>query len=99
MEKELENSEKKKRVKQLSWPSQAARPHRVTGGPRLSAAVLPRARPPSLARCPVGPICRCRFPSPARSLSLSVSRVQITSHRVVAPSVPLFSLSAVGQPC
>jgi hypothetical protein len=75
MEKELENPEKKKRRKQPSRPtkpSQAARPRRLTGGPRLSAAVLPRARPPSLARCPVGPICRHQFSSPcAPSLSLS----------------------------
>jgi hypothetical protein len=35
--------------------------------------VLPRARPPSLARCPVGPTCRRQFPSPVRSLSLSLS--------------------------
>jgi hypothetical protein len=33
-------------------------------------AVLPRARPPSLARYPVGPTYRRQFPSPVRSLSL-----------------------------
>jgi hypothetical protein len=73
MEKELENPQKKKRRKQPSRPtkpSEAARPRRLTGGPRLSAAILPRAHPPSLARCPVGPICQRQFPSPARSLSL-----------------------------
>jgi hypothetical protein len=58
----------------------------------LSAAVLPRACPPSLARCPVGPICRCQFFSPA--LSLSVSRAQIASRRAVAPHAPFLSLSA-----
>jgi hypothetical protein len=61
IEKELENPEKKKKRKQPSRPtkpSQAACPHRLTGGPRLSATVLPRARPPSLARCPVGSTCR-----------------------------------------
>jgi hypothetical protein len=69
------------------------RPCRLIGGPCLSAAVLPRARPPSLARCPVGPICRRRFPSPARSISLSVSRPRIASRRAIAPRAP-FSLSA-----
>jgi hypothetical protein len=52
MEKELENSEKKKgesSPNQPSRPSQTTRPRRLTGGPRLSAAILPRARPPSLA--------------------------------------------------
>jgi hypothetical protein len=52
-------------------PSQAARPRRLTGGPHLSAAVLPRARPPSLALCLVGTTCWRQFPSPIRSLSLS----------------------------
>jgi hypothetical protein len=61
MENELENPEKKEKRKQPSRPtkpSQATRPRRLTGGPRLLAAVLPRAHPPSLARYPVGPICR-----------------------------------------
>jgi hypothetical protein len=70
MEKELENLEKKKRRKQ---PSRPTKPSQATRPRRLSAAVFPRARPPSLARCPVGPICRRKFPSPARSLSLSLS--------------------------
>jgi hypothetical protein len=65
----------------------------------LSAAVLPRVRPPSLARCPVGSICRRQFPSPACSLSLSVSWARIASHRAVAPRTPFFSLCAVGLPC
>jgi hypothetical protein len=73
MEKELENPEKKKRRKQPSRPtkpSQAARLHRLTGGPRLSAAILPRARAPSLARCPVGPTVGASFLHPfAPSLS------------------------------
>jgi hypothetical protein len=78
MEKELGNSEKKKRIKQPSRPKSAqpgrapACPRRLTGGPRQSATVIPRARPPSLARCPVGSISRRQFPSPARSLSLSL---------------------------
>ena len=101
MEKELENPEKKKRRKQPSRPtkpSQAARPRRLTGGPRLSAAVLPRARPPSLARCPVGPTCRRQFPSPVRSLSLYLAG-PVRQCRAVAPACPLFSLYVVGLPC
>jgi hypothetical protein len=43
----------------------------------------------------VGPICRRQFPSPARSLSLSLSfsRARIANRQVVAPRVPI-SLSA-----
>jgi hypothetical protein len=74
------------------------RPRRLTGGPRLSAAVIPRTHPPSHARCPVGSICRRQFPSPARP-SLSVSRARIASRRAVAPHTPFFSLYAVGLPC
>jgi hypothetical protein len=102
MEKELENPEKKKRRKQPSRPtkpSQAARPRRLTGGPRLSAAILPRARPPSLARCPVGPTCQCQFSSPAHSISLSVSWAHIASRRTIAPHAPFSSLYAMGLPC
>jgi hypothetical protein len=76
MEKELENPEKKEKRKQPSRPtkpSQPAGPRRLTGGPRLSAAVLPRARPPPLARCPVGPISQRPFFSLARSLSLCLA--------------------------
>jgi hypothetical protein len=68
------------------------RPRRLTGGPRLSAAVLPRARPPSLARCPVGPTCRRQFPSPVRSLSLSRGPGSPVTESL-PPCVP-FSLSA-----
>jgi hypothetical protein len=99
MEKELENPEKKKKRKQSSRPtkpSQAARPRHLTGGPRMSAAVLPRARPPSLARCLVGPICRCPFFSLARSLS----RGPGSPVAEPLPRTPLFfSLCAVGLPC
>jgi hypothetical protein len=73
MEKELENPEKKKRRKQPSHPtkpSQPARPRHLTGRPCLSAAVLPHARPPSLACCPVGPPVG---PSFLRSFALSIS--------------------------
>jgi hypothetical protein len=67
------------------------RPHRLTGRPRLSAAGLPRACPPSLPRCPVGPTYRRQFPSPVRSLF--VSRARFTSAEPLPPRVP-FSLSA-----
>jgi hypothetical protein len=60
-------------------------------------AVLPRARPPSLARCPVGPTCRRRFSSPARSPLCLTGPVR--QCRAVAPARPLFSLCAVGLPC
>jgi hypothetical protein len=93
MEKELENPEKKKRRKQPSHPtkpSQPARPRHLTGRPRLSAAVLPHARPPSLACCLVGPPVG---PSFLRSfaLSLSVSRARFASAEPLPPRVP-FSL-------
>jgi hypothetical protein len=97
MQKELENSEKKKgesSPNQPSRPSQAARPRRLTGGPRLSAAVLPRVRPPSLARCPVGPACRRQFHSPVRSLSLSLSRKPRSPAAEPLHRAPLSSLSA-----
>jgi hypothetical protein len=79
-----------------------ARPRRLTGGPRLSAAVIPRARPPSLACCPVGPIYRHQFPSPVLSLSLSLSLSLASPVRQPlsrCPARPLFSLCAVGLPC
>jgi hypothetical protein len=66
-------------------------PRRLTGRPRLSAVVLPRAHPPSLARCPVGLTCRHQFPLLVRSLS--VSRARFTSAEPLPLCVP-FSLSA-----
>ena len=56
------------------------RPRRLTGEPRLSAAILPHACPPSLARCPMGPACRHQLsafrprgvPGPTSKLSLRV---------------------------
>jgi hypothetical protein len=98
MEKELENreiEEKRKQPSRPTKPSQAACPRCLTGGPRLSAAVLPRAHPPSLARCLVGPICRRQFPSPpALSLSLSLSRRPGSQVAEPLPRAPLSSLSA-----
>jgi hypothetical protein len=47
----------------------------------------------------VGPTCRRRFSSPARSFPLSVSRARIASLRAFAPCTPFFSLCAVGLPC
>jgi hypothetical protein len=59
----------------------------------LSAAVLPRARPPSLACCPVGPICWRQF-SPLRTASLSVSRGPGPPVVEPLPRTPLSPLSA-----
>ena len=70
----------------------------MIGGPRLSAAILPRTRPPSLACCPVGPACRRQFSS-HRAPSLSISRAQFASHRAVAPHAPFSSLCAVDPTC
>jgi hypothetical protein len=101
IEKELENPEKKERRKQPSRatkPSQTARPRCLTA--RLSAIVFPRTCPPSLARCPVEPTCRCRFSSPARSLSLSLSRGPGSPVPSRCPCAsPFFSLCVVGLPC
>jgi hypothetical protein len=102
---ELQNPEKKKRRKHPSRPtkpSQATRLRRLTGGPRLSAAVLPRARPPSLALSSVGLTCQRQFPSPVRSLSLCVCVClagPVHQCRAVAPTRPLLSLCAVGLSC
>jgi hypothetical protein len=68
----------------------------------LLAAVLPRARPPSLARCPVGPTYCRQFPSPALSLSLSLYLCLAGSDRQSPSRCPahhLFSLCAMGLPC
>jgi hypothetical protein len=98
MEKKLENLEKKKRIKQPSWPKSAqpgrapARLRRLTGGPRLSAAVLPRARPPSLARCPVGQSVDASF-SPPHAFSLSLSRGPGSPVAETLPRAPISSLS------
>jgi hypothetical protein len=104
MEKELENSEKKKRRKQPK-PAQSAQPshapvrsRHLTGGPRLSAAVLLRARPPSLARCPVGPTCQRQLSSLC-ALPFSVSWARSASRRVIAPHAPFSSLCAVDPTC
>jgi hypothetical protein len=96
IEKELENLGKKKKPFQPKPAQQAqslARLPPLTGGPRLSAPVS-RARPLSLARCPMGPICRRRFPSPARSLSLSLSRRPGSPVIEPLPRASLLSLSA-----
>jgi hypothetical protein len=101
MEKELENPEKKKKRKQPcrpTKPSQAARPRRLTGGPCLSATVLPRVHPPLSLTAQWDRSVGTSFLHP-RAPSLSVSRARITSRRAVAPRAPVFSLYAVGLPC
>jgi hypothetical protein len=101
IEKELENPEKKKRRKHPSRPtkpSQVARPRRLTGGPRLSAVVLPRA--PSLSRSlPIGANLSAQvFFTRALPLSLCLAG-PVRQCRAIAPACPLFSLCAVGLPC
>jgi hypothetical protein len=107
MEKELENPEKKekrKAAKQPSRPSLAqpgrapARPCCLTGGPRLSAAALPPARPLSLLLAaqwgqPVGAGFFTRAPL------LSLPRGPGLPVAEPLPRAPLFSLCAVGLPC
>jgi hypothetical protein len=69
-----------------------ARPRRLTGGPRLSAATF------SLALCPLGPTCRCQLLRPRASLfslCLADPRCQALSR---CPRTPLFSLCAVDPP-
>jgi hypothetical protein len=84
----------KEKAAQSAQPGRApARPHRLTGGSRLSAAVLPRARPPSLSRCPVGPTCRRQFLHP-RAPFLSLSRRPGLPVVEPLPRTPLSPLSA-----
>ncbi|PWZ37492.1 hypothetical protein Zm00014a_004443 [Zea mays] len=97
MEKELENPEKKEKRKRPSRPTkpkQATRPCACTAWQADPACQrqfsLARALPRSL---PSGPTCRRRFSSPARSLSLPVSRARIASTEQL-PRVPLSPLSA-----
>jgi hypothetical protein len=59
----------------------------------LSAAARSPARPPSLARCPVGPTCRRQFLRP-RAPPLSLSRGPGSPGTEPFPRVSLFSLSA-----
>jgi hypothetical protein len=76
MEKELENLEKKEKGKQPSRPKSAQPSHAPAPPDRRTppiSAVLPRACPPSLARCPMGPTCRRQFPLTS-ALPLSLSR-------------------------
>jgi hypothetical protein len=55
---------------------------------------------PSLSRSlPSGPSLSALVTSSAHYPSLSISRARIASRRAVAPSVPLFSLCTMGQPC
>jgi hypothetical protein len=59
----------------------------------------PSSLSPSLSRCRVGPICRCQFPSPVRSLSLSLSRGPGSPVPSCCPACPLYSLCAMDPPC
>jgi hypothetical protein len=98
MEKELENSEKKKRRKQPK-PAQSAQPGRAPAPsdrrtPPVSGSSPSRA--PSLSRSlPSGADLSAPIFFPVCSLSLSVSRAWIASRRAVAFS----SLCAVDPTC
>jgi hypothetical protein len=108
--KAIRNSEKmEKRISanlaQLSLARPRARPRRLTGGSHLSAMARVRALFPSL--CPVGPVCRCRFPSPTRPSTLSVPWARPVSAvsrslRALAPSScvvgPLLDLPSMQTP-
>jgi hypothetical protein len=90
IEKEMEKGIRKFREKEKEKAAQTSqsaqlgrapvRSRRLTGEPRLSAAILPHACPPSLARCPMGPACRHQLsafrprgvPGPTSKLSLRV---------------------------
>jgi hypothetical protein len=60
----------------------------------VSGGSLSLSRPPSLARCPVDPTCRRQFPSPVRSLSLSlsVSRARFASAEPLPRASPFLSV-------
>jgi hypothetical protein len=103
MEKELGNSEKKKRIKQPSRPK-SAQPGRA---PALSDRRIPPvsgSSPSLVCALPLslaahwGRSVGASFLHP-RAPSLSVSRAQIASRRAVAPRAPFLSLCAVGLPC
>jgi hypothetical protein len=94
MEKELENPDKKKRIKQPSRPK-SAQPGRAPAPPDRRTP-LPRVLPISLSTRWGRPVGAGYF---ARSLSLSISWAWIASRRAVAPRAPFFSLYAMGLPC
>jgi hypothetical protein len=102
MEKELENSEKKKRRKQPK-AAQSAQPGRAPAPsdrrtPLVSSSSPSRA--PSLPRSlPSGASLLVPVFFPAHSLSLSASRARSASHRAVAPHDPFSSLCAVDPTC
>jgi hypothetical protein len=100
MEKELENSGKKKRRKQPK-PAQSAQPGRapalsdrrtlpVSGNSPSRVLSLPRS-------LPSGASLSVPVFFPTRSLSLSVSRARSASRRAVAPHAPFSSLCAVDR--
>jgi hypothetical protein len=84
------------------WPKPArprvARLPPLTGRSRLSTAVCPALPSLPLARCPVGPGCRCGF-----SLSVPLSPLCLVGPRCQSlnryPHAPVLSLYVVGLPC
>jgi hypothetical protein len=100
MEKELENPEKKKRIKQPSRPKSAQPGHAPAPSDRRTPPISGSSpsRAPSLPRSvPSGADLSVPVPPPTHSLS--VSRARIASRRAVAPRAPFFSLCVVGLPC
>jgi hypothetical protein len=90
MEKELEKSREKEKDKAAQPGRAPACLRRLIGGPRLSAAVLPRSLPSGAdLSAPV-----FLFPPPPRSLSLSLSCGLGLPVAAPLPRVPLSSLSA-----
>jgi hypothetical protein len=92
MEKQLENPEKKKKAKQPSRPSEAARPRHLIGGCHLSAAVSAATLPPP-SLCPVGPTCRRKLYSPPRAPLPALPRGLVLPGAESLPRAPLLSLS------
>jgi hypothetical protein len=78
-------------------PSQAARPHRLTGGFHLSAAVSLHVRSLPVSLCPVGPLYRHQLPSPTRPFPY-LPRGPVLSVSSRFPSAPAPSRCAVGPP-
>jgi hypothetical protein len=96
----LEIRRKWKTAFQSSRPKPAARASGLVDRwpPPIGAALTPaHSLSPSL--CLVGPVCRCRLPSPACPRSLSVSRAQPVSASSRSLRALVSSRCDVGPPC
>jgi hypothetical protein len=94
MEKQLGNSGKRKKAKQPSRPSSAARPRHLTSGFHLSPTTPSPARPLSPSLCPTGPGCRRRFPRPRALLLSLLCRPTFPVVEPLPPRARSLSLSA-----